>query len=339
MNIVKIFSFLTRPGKGLATQPSIGATTVPLNGKLYNMLAQLFDKADRECKIEISFLPSSTGQQNNNCRNDLIKFINAGNKSAARSLAKRLQSVTTNRSSLGLVFMILGKQDKKRKLVISRFPADNGILAEEDQTSLKVEFLEKVFMRNAIAYKAALYEGSSMDADFWTGRVVDKQINSNVAEASGYWVREFLASDFCTTPAAGTRRLAVALREAMQSAVSLSIKEEILAAARLAGSQSGRTITINDFAERFGLSDETKEAVERKLKHPSLSFDHFTFDHNEFKSCLPYQSVELNNGAVLTAAVTSFDECFRRKEVKNSPGEFIFKTQGKIVDEKLRKSK
>lgn len=339
MNIVKIFSFLVYPAKGLDEQPAIGGTDVPLSGNLFRMLSEMFEKSDRECKIEISFEPSAQGEQRNDCRDEFIDFIRTEDISAAQVLARRLQSVTTNRSGLGLVFFILGRDGSNRKILIARFPADFGILAEESQTSLRVEFLEKVFMRNALAFKAALYTGQSFDADFWTGKAVDKQVNPQTVAISGYWIREFLLSDFSTTSAAGTRRLATALREAMQSTDNLGVKEEISAAARLARNLANQMISIEDFGDRFGLSAEAKDAVSRQLKHPSLRSDHFTFDVQEFNQCLPFMSLELSNGAVLTAPVSRFDECFIREEAVDSPGVYTFRTQGTIINEKLRKSK
>jgi hypothetical protein len=53
------------------------------------------------------------------------------------------------RSGLGLLFLIRGKERNKSKLVISGFPADNGILAEEQSNSLTVQFVERIFMKNA----------------------------------------------------------------------------------------------------------------------------------------------------------------------------------------------
>lgn len=339
MNITDIFSFLVHPAKGLEEQPAIGGTRVPLNGNLFQMLSSLFSRSDNECNIEISFNPNEDGEQQNDCRDEILILLKEPSMKHARALASRLQSVTTNRSGLGLLFLTLGQKESLNKVYISRFPADFGILAEEDQRSLRVEFLEKVFMRNAFAYKAAMFHGSSFDSDFWIGKAVDKQINNKIITISSYWIREFLLSDFRTTPAGGTRRLAIALREAMDSSTILSVKEEIAASARLSENLNGQTISINDFADRFGFSQETRDAVSEKLKHPSLTFDQFEFSLTEFQKHLPYRSIELSNGAILTATVGNFDECFERREVTDVPEEYEFRTFGRIVNERLRKTK
>jgi hypothetical protein len=66
---------------------------------------------------------------------------------------------------------------------------------------------------------------------FWSGRAIDQQLNPLSGEPSNYWISDFLLSDFTTTPPAGTRRLAIALRDAARKA-PLSIKQELIAAGR-----------------------------------------------------------------------------------------------------------
>ena len=338
MSVTHIFSFLVHPAKGEEEQPEIRGTTVPLRGNLYKMLSGLFDKSGSDCKIDISFNPAPDGTQKNDCRDAIIKLLKTATIENAHLLAAQLQAVTTNRSGLGLLFLILGRDSINRKICISRFPADFGILAEENRNTLRVEFLEKVFMRNALAYKAVEYEGSSFDSHFWTGKAVDKQINGDTT-ISNYWIRDFLMSDFKTTSAAGTRRLALALKDAMNSTGDLGIKQEVTAAALLLAGLNGQIISIDDFADRFGFSEPTKATILRQLKKPSLRFDQFHFSSSEFEKHLPYKSIELSNGAILTAGVTSFEDCFERTQVADVPETYEFRTSGRIINERLRKSK
>ena len=121
-------------------------------------------------------------------------------------------------------------------------------------------------------------------------------------------------SDFKTTAAAGTRRLAVALREVVRSASELEAKEQIAAAARLAGGIDGSVTSIREFSERFGLSDDVYDSILRKLSNPDLQTERFRFSAEEFTKHVPYQSLELDNGAMLTAPTDGFDDCFSRAE-------------------------
>jgi len=110
---------------------------------------------------------------------------------------------------MGLLFLIRGVEGQEHKVIVSRFPADNGVLAEMNDAELSVEFLQRVFMKSAHSYKAALYQDESFNTGFWQGRVVDRQVADPVVRVSEYWIKGFLDSDFRTTPAAGTRRLPV----------------------------------------------------------------------------------------------------------------------------------
>jgi len=235
MEITSIFSFLVHPGKHEDIQQELGGVDIPLEGNLFYMLSTVFNKATDECNIDIAFMKSGDGSQYNNCRAELVSLLQNKSLEHARIIARRLQAVTTKRSGLGLLFIVLGSNDINKRAYIARFPADFGIVAQEDETALHVELLEQVFMKNAVSYKAVVFDGESYDSDFWVGKAVDKQISNNSVAISGYWIREFLLADFRTTPAQGTRRLAIAIKRTMDQTNDIEIKEEL--AAVLAGVQ------------------------------------------------------------------------------------------------------
>jgi hypothetical protein len=66
-----------------------------------------------------------------------------------------------------------------------------------------------------------VYQDQSLVGGSWDGMAVDEQINSQDLESSDYWVKEFLSSAFKTSPASGTRRLALALKQAIKDRLSL----------------------------------------------------------------------------------------------------------------------
>jgi hypothetical protein len=140
---------------------------------------------------------------------------------------------------LGLLFLIVGKEGKEHKIVLSRFPTDSAIYVDESASALTVEFLERVFMKNKTSYKAVLYRHASLKAGFWSGRAIDKQLNNPSGEPSNYWISDFLLSEYTVTPAAGTRRLALALREAAKKS-ELAVKQELFFCGQL-GQRFSRT--------------------------------------------------------------------------------------------------
>lgn len=339
MELKTVHCFLVHPAKREETQPVIGGTAVPKHGKLYSMLKGLFDNAEKDCRTDISFNHSAEGKQQNDCRDLLLEYIRSHKVDDGRKIALRLQAVTTLKSGLGLLFLMLGHDGNRSKVVLSRFPADHGILAEERKNSLTVEFIEKVFMKSATAYKAAVYEAKIAPASFWTGHAIDKQINHPGHEFANYWIRGFLASELRTTAAAGSRRLAVALRTAMRDLTDAESKSEITAAVTLATSIDGQTTSADDFCRRFGLSSSAFDAVRKVIKHDNLMAENFQFDVAEFKRHIAFRSVELNNGGILTAEASKFDDVFRQERLARTQNEVRFTTQGKIVDQRLRKGR
>jgi hypothetical protein len=157
------------PGKVFDQQPHIDGNSIPKSSKVHNKLQEIFHKSDNECDIPIAFSKSAEGLQDNGCRNEIIELLGNGNSDAVESgskIAYRLQESTTNRSGLGLLFLVSGESNGEKKLLLSRFPADEGIVAQRGERGLKVELFEEVFLRNAHSYKAALYRGTSFEADF-----------------------------------------------------------------------------------------------------------------------------------------------------------------------------
>ena len=336
--IQHIHAFLVHPGKGQATL-NITGTTVPLMGGMFDLLAGIYTKADHECDVDITFSPTTDGKQQNDCRDLVVSYLTKPNQPRGQKIAERLSAHTDGRSGLGLLFLIAGKAGHQHKIVLSRFPTDSAIYVDDQSAALSVQFLERVFMKNKTSYKAVLYQHASLNGGFWSGRAIDKQLNPLSGEPSNYWISDFLLSDFTTTPAAGTRRLAMALRDAIKKA-PLSMKQELAAAGTLAVGLVGQRFSIVDFCNRLGLSQPAKDLLISELKSSQAAAEVFQFDLATYKSLIAYKSVELNNGALLTADTDQFDTVFHREPVDGSrDGEVKFITTGKVVDEKLKTSR
>jgi len=333
-----IHAYLVHPGKASDNAPQIGGASVPLKDKLFTLLSDVYTKSETECDIDISFNRSAGGAQQNPCRDLVVSYVNAPTLVRGRHIAERLERVTTHRSGLGLLFLIVGTESPDHKLVISRFPADSAILAEENQQGLNVEFLERIFMKSAKAYKAVLYRHPSAAAGFWTGRAVDKQINTQETHLSNYWIAEFLDSDFRTTSAAGTRRLAIALRDAARNCGDIAVKSEIAAAVTLATGLSGQRLSISEFAQRLRLSNAARQAISDEVKGVGSIDERFQFDAQEFTKQVAYRSVELDSGGMLIAESVSFDNVFHREVIDETEHRVRYSTEGKVINDKLGKS-
>jgi hypothetical protein len=336
MPIERVHSFLVHPAKNEKDQPEIRGTQIPRRGSLNTMLERVFERADTECRIEIAFRKDA--KQGNECRDLFLGYASEPTIPNGRLIANRLQAVSTHRSGLGLLFLMKGETDGEERLVIARFPADQGVIAEEHAHHLSVEFVERVFMKSSKTYKSAFYSAESPSEAFWEGRAVDLQI-SGPRELSDYWIRDFLGSDLRTTGQAGTMRLAVALRDSIRTADDPNVKQELLSAAHLLPSRDGQRRSARSLVEHLGLSEAATKALESSFIHPALMNDVFEFDRQEFQRNAPYRAIELDNGALLVGDNSRFDTIFQQQILSPNERRMRFITEGRVVEETIRKTK
>jgi len=332
--IYHIFSSLVPPGKHDPTI-EIHGSPITLEGKLYGMLANIYDKADEECNIPIRFLAAPNGTQSNEVREAFVDLVEEPTLERVTRLAQRLSAVSTARSGLGLLFVIVGKVGNDHKLLISRFPANPGILAEANDKGLSVALVEKVFMKNVASYKAALYRSPLPKAEFWNGAVVDKQLAQMGESAANYWIKEFLRSDLLTTSKAGSRRLAIAMKQAVKDATSVDEKQRLISAITLLSGMKDQTLTPREVLDRFSLGSSLRDAVLANLPTPEAADAAFVLDISEFRAIAAFRTVELDSGGALTAATDEFDKVFA-KEVMGNDGTVRFSTVGHVVDERVK---
>lgn len=336
MALEAVYSFLTYPKRGQPDEPIRPGARLPIaDDKLGRMLKGVFDSAERDCVVPVMFVSNGAAQENA-AREELLALVRRHSLATASTIAWRLQRATSGQSGMGLLFIGIGDVNGRTRVVISRFPADEGVVAETSQAELSVQFVEQVFLKSAFSYKAATYVATGRPDQLWTGHVVDRQINAGSKAVADYWISDFLLSEFATTPAAGTKRLATALRDAIAATASVEVKREIAAAAHLAGNLPRRALTIAGFCEQFHFSEETKQAVLSKVRPPRLANERFRFDAEEFARHIAYKQIELDNGAVLTAPADKFEEIFRETQRRD---EHTFTTSGVIVDERLKRTK
>lgn len=337
MPLTAIYSFLTYPKKHSPDDPLAPGAEIIVDAanKLSRMLENIFSSAGSDCVVPIIFVPSEEAQENP-VRSELLALLENPCIESAAPLALRLQRSTSGTSGMGLMFICLGEDQGNTRVLLSRFPADEGVVAERANEQLTVQFVEQVFLKSAHSYKAATYISDGRADQLWRGNVVDRQINHGSKSVADYWIIDFLTSEFATTSAAGTKRLAIALRDAAAESANYRVKQEITSAVNLATNLPKRAMTISAFCDSFNFSEETKQEIISKVKPQRLVNDQFRFDANEFGRHIAYKQIELDNGAVLTAPAERFGEIFLEEDHNNQSK---FSTTGSIVDQRLRKTK
>jgi hypothetical protein len=336
MNLSSITSYLVSPGKHLPHLPEVKGTHLPRVGKFFTMLEEVFVKADRECDIPIRFVMSDEGWQQNEARDLIVSYLECPDLPRGTAIAQRLSRFTTNSPGMGLLFLLLGSEGTIKKLVVSRFPAEKGVLADAQDRGLQLEFIERVFMKSMVRYKAVRYQDTSLKAGFWTGSAIDKQLDTRDREVANYWIRDFLLSDFVTTSRAGTKRLAIALREASRQAKDPAVKREIVSVGILVGGLTGKATSIQGIMDDYHLSPEARDALSAHVVSEDLLTDTFILDETELRQHARYASVELSNEAILLAPADRFNTSFQKETVDPEKEIYRFSTEGTIVDERIQ---
>ena len=336
MNIVAVHSFLVHPAKNTDPQPLVRGTPVLPEERLFQMLRHLYERAPHECHLDITFQPHEDGTTDNPSKDALEAYNSQPTFQHGQLIAQRLQVVTTKRSGLGLFFLVKGRAGGSHRLVIARFPAEEGVVAQENAGALSVEFIERVFMKNARAYKSALFETTSLDAGFLEGQAVDRQLGPDAP--SQYWINDFLLSSLRTTGPFGSRRLATALRQALNNTTNHQLKAELISITHLLRNQNGQIRTARDFLHRLGAAPRAITAIERSFGRPALMDETFRFDAAEFNNYISYRVVELNNTAILMALDSEFDNAFQAQPLA-AENSVRYVTEGKIIDQRYRRRK
>jgi len=336
MEIKSVRSYFVHPSKNETKISKITSTAVPKGNQVFDMMETLFQKSDRECVINVVLNPNEDGKQKNAFKALLIEYAKDQTEENGLKIAEALQVVTTKKSGLGLLFLMHGLDKGRTKIVLSRFAADEGISAKEAKDKLSVEFVQNVFMKNALTYKSAMFEGTANLLHITSGKAIDKQMSGHADNIAHYWISHFLKCSLQTTAATGSNRLALRVKDAIANAKDANVKSEIISAASLLKNMSEKPLSGDLFCKQYTLSEDAKNLVAHAFKSDALFTESFLFDSSEFEKVLSYKSVELDNGALISANAYSFNDVFQMNRAENDDsGTVHVTTSGKIVNEKL----
>lgn len=338
MPITHFHSYLIHPGKNIEVEDrrEISGTEIPLEGKLHDMFRTIYAESRSSCTHRVSFV---SGNQSNAARDLIVPYAKGPTLNRGLKIAQRLQGFTTKTPGIGLLFLVRGEENGKLRTLLSRFPAEVGILAEEAKGGLNVEYLEKVFMKNAKKYKAAVYEDDSPDAKYWRGRVADHQISDGVRTVSDYWVVDFLDST-CNTPSKeGSKRIGKTVKAALKRADDSTVKREIISMAQLIPNLEGTRLSPKTLAKKYSLTKEAEQVWRDASGNDQLFGDEFKFDSKSYSEVIRFETRELDNGAILTCATGQFEDVFNEEVLDEATGLRIYSTEGKEVDLRLNRTK
>lgn len=334
-----IQSYIVRPEKHVDERVTLIGSELEHGTKLFNQLNAVYSASDDECNISISFNMNQVGQQQNDARDLLVQFIAEPSLNNSIHIADRLRLNTTRRSGLGLFFLMLGESAGQPKLVLSRYPVDTGILADESDGELDVQLVERVFMKNRMSYKSVVYKNLTPTSNVWDGFAVDKQINSLTHEVSEYWIKQFLLSDFRETGAAGTKRLANTIRKAMKELEESEESDasfELLPLLSMGSRFANQAVSINGIMNRYNLSQEARDAIIGCLSRPDLAGLTFNFEQVIYEREIRLRLMKLDSGAYIAAPAPDFDDIISPVGLDGGRPTG-FRVDGRILEQTIRK--
>ena len=338
MQLEQIHSFLVRPEKAATGTGTVRDVQVGTSDPLNQELTRIFIGSDAECRTDIVFAPDIDGQQKNAAHDCILGYARHPSDSTGRAVAERLQKVTPTSAGYGLLFLFKGKDsDGQEVLVLSRVPAEAGMVARETSQIMTVDFIERVFRKRSTAYKSALFKTFSLSAGFHLGRAVDRQTHAKV-ELAQYWINDFLECKLNLQGPLGSRRLGIGMAEAVKNTDDPETKQELFAVTVTMRNQDGKTQSARNLLRGIGASDDVIHAIADEMPNLTAMDEVFTFQVNEFDRHIRFRIVELDNGAMLIANYADFPEVYEVERLA-SGNRLRFSTSGTIIKEQYRKSK
>lgn len=339
MELRKAFCYFSPVAKGSKDniRDMIKCTEIDETHDVYIKLLQLVENVKKECDLNIIFI-SEGEEQYNTTRNMLLDVLKTEKIEDGIPLIEWLSLNTDNKSKSGLVFILIGSDNKDTFIIIARFPAEEGMVINSNQKRIKVKVIDEVFLKNSHRYKMAFFEGESRKGDFWKGLAVDRQINDTVAairEASEYWINNFLKCSLEMTSRRGSTIIAKTFRSILNSNLENDKKQKIIEAAIGAKALNGKKTSITKLIADLGIEDEIGNEIISRLPSKAAAEQVFHFDIQYFSGVFNLRVKYLNTGAVIIAPNDEFEELFSPKMVAEN-GLTRYTTEGITTNETVK---
>lgn len=335
--ISKVFCYLSPVGKGIEPFPSneIRSFEIVSSDQMWTKLEDVIKHIDKTCEIDMKFI-SDGSKQKNETRDEIINLMREKTLEKGIPLIERLSKNTDKSCKIGLVFIVLGKNDRKDFILIARYPSEEGIVLKRTN---QVEVVKNVFLKNSHRYKLAFFEDESLQGGFWKGKAVDKQINdsANLKLISNYWIKDFLNCELELTEAQGNKLLGRALRKILNDETTTETDKDIInSIASAAKLLNGKTKSINSFLTNLSISDDNRNRIIGALPSQAVAEQMFKFNSEIINGEYNLKALYLSNGGIVMAPTDSFDKVFTTETVDTETGEVSITTEGIIQKQTIR---
>ncbi len=313
MKLSRLFGFAIEPQR--LTHPDDFAD--PLGGQL-PVKAALRNALDRSLavaaegqnltEIVLNVDPKPDGERTSLVR-DAVKGLAFGGKAESRTsgleLARQLSRAMDERSleCLLLIAVYVEKGQDERQVAAWIFPQDEAFrFSPEGDTGSDIELLTEIFSRTSGLRKMALFTGKNIKSHFLKGKVLDYQ-QGRRDDVSDFWIQRFLDAKLAITPAAGTKVLATALREASKAPdLSLIERRQVHAAALALHTMPQGSVSLQGVADQF-LSGTAKKVFLGTAENDETRASNFKLDHDAFDERLKVRNFHLPEDVWVSAPI------------------------------------
>jgi hypothetical protein len=87
MPVQHLHTFVVHPRKGEDGPAQVNGTTLTLQGKMFDLLSNIFVKSEQDSDIEITFSPTADGKQQNDCRDLICAYLDDPTLAHGRAIA------------------------------------------------------------------------------------------------------------------------------------------------------------------------------------------------------------------------------------------------------------
>jgi 37-kD nucleoid-associated bacterial protein len=313
VKLTRLYGFGTEPQRLVHPDDFVDPLggQLPIKATLRNALGRSLRGAEESgnlTRVVLNVDPAPDGERSSLVR-DAVRGVAFGSTAVARGaaleLARQLSRAMDERSLECLLLVAAYKEqgNDERQVAAWIFPQDEAFrFSPGGNTNSDIELLNDIFSRTSGLRKMALFVGKDIESHFLTGQVLDYQ-QGRADEVSDFWIERFLDAKLSITPAAGTKVLAEALRNASKASdLTLIERRQVHAAALAMHVMPQGSISLESVANQF-LSGKAKKVFLETAENDETRTSNFQLDHAALQQRLKVRNFGLPDDVWVSAPI------------------------------------
>jgi hypothetical protein len=333
MNLIRLHAFTVEPSRTseIPTNPIGGS--VLITDELREVLTRNITTARFDRRTIVDF-QADPARRSNETRDAVISYGFDDSQSADRSallLANRLSVAMDLRSHPALFVVAAFGENSSRSIILWTFPRDAAFQFRTAQVGASIDILTDIFSQTSKLRKAARFEGRRLRNEFLSGRALDFQVNQKSKLVADFWISRFLQCILSLHADAGTRLVARAFRNAIDSCNNPNDQEALIGAVLALHHTRRRRWSPQQIADEF-LDGQAKTEFLGAIPNPQTLTNTFDFLTETFDSVIRFRIFKLHTGVFVSSPL---EEVGRTVKIQGDR-ERRLSCEGVIVEEKVR---